>query len=89
MDLLNAALSLQNQVDTEKKRKKRARVSSARNGGKGKTTKPTSDAAFHFIAYVPHGDHVWQLDGLETRPHRIGKTPSGTGCLSAGSDVPL
>ncbi|KAK3941201.1 ubiquitin carboxyl-terminal hydrolase isozyme L5 [Diplogelasinospora grovesii] len=78
MDLLNAALSLQNQVDNGKKKKKRARASSARKEGKGKTTKPTSDAAFHFIAYVPHGNHVWQLDGLETRPHRIGEIEKGT-----------
>ncbi|KAK3376006.1 ubiquitin thiolesterase-like protein [Lasiosphaeria ovina] len=70
LDLLNAALSLQNEVDD--KNKKRAKTSSRR-----KKTKPTTDTAYHFIAFVPAGGDVWQLDGLEWNPHHIGKVGQG------------
>ncbi|KAF2166239.1 hypothetical protein M409DRAFT_66722 [Zasmidium cellare ATCC 36951] len=29
-------------------------------------------AGFHFIAYMPVGDHVWKLDGLDKHPHDMG-----------------
>ncbi|KAK0724800.1 hypothetical protein B0H67DRAFT_446082, partial [Lasiosphaeris hirsuta] len=66
LDLLNAALSLHNEVDDDKK-PKRAKSSSARR----KKKKPPTDAAYHFIAFVPVGRTVWQLDGLEAKPLRI------------------
>ncbi|KAK3346274.1 ubiquitin thiolesterase-like protein [Lasiosphaeria hispida] len=66
LDLLNAALSLHNDVDDDKK-PKRAKSSSARH----KKKKPPTDAAYHFIAFVPVGRTVWQLDGLEAKPLRI------------------
>lgn len=31
-----------------------------------------SEAGFHFIAYMPIGDHVWKLDGLDYYPTDIG-----------------
>ena len=29
-------------------------------------------AGFHFIAFVPVGEHVWKLDGLERQPAKLG-----------------
>ena len=79
LDLLNAALSLQNEID-ERKKKKRARSTPARK--KTKKEKKTTDATYHFIAYVPIGRSVWQLDGLEVSPVRIGTLRPNSGFLS-------
>ncbi|KAJ4291545.1 hypothetical protein N0V88_006142 [Collariella sp. IMI 366227] len=76
LDLLNSALALQNQVD---KRRKRAKSS---NSKAKKTTKRKSrssggqsdeEPAYHFIAFVPVGNKVWQLDGLQGVPACIGE----------------
>ena len=32
-----------------------------------------SEAGYHFIAYVPVGDSLWKLDGLERQPEKLGK----------------
>ncbi|KAI4719250.1 cysteine proteinase [Aureobasidium sp. EXF-10727] len=37
----------------------------------------SEEAGFHFVAYMPIGDDVWKLDGLDSFPTTIGKTPSG------------
>jgi len=29
--------------------------------------------SFHFIAYVPIGNSLWELDGLKRQPVRLGK----------------
>lgn len=48
----------------EKKKKKK--------GKKSKKKLLDDDAAFHFIAYVPvHGD-LWEMDGLDEQPHKLG-----------------
>ncbi len=74
LDLLNAALSLHNEV--EDKKKKRAKSTANRKSKK----KPTTDATYHFIAFVPVGQSVWQLDGLESNPVRLGNSsPSNFG----------
>lgn len=65
LDLLNADLALAHEAKEAKKRKARP--------AKRRKTKPSTDAAFHFIAYVPVGDEVYQLDGLEKAPACIGK----------------
>lgn len=41
-----------------------------------KGTIDESDAGYHFIAYVPVGDSLWKLDGLERQPEKLGKVPS-------------
>ena len=32
------------------------------------------DEAFHFIAYIPISDSLWELDGLKRQPVRLGIT---------------
>ncbi|KAK3301526.1 ubiquitin thiolesterase-like protein [Chaetomium fimeti] len=78
LDLLDAALSLQNDVDAEKK--KRARVAAARqkkrNQQRAKARADKSgdgSVGYHFIAFVPVGQQVWQLDGLTSTPVCIGE----------------
>ena len=34
----------------------------------------SSNPSYHFIAFVPSGDHVWALDGLQESPSRLGKS---------------
>ncbi|KAL2134600.1 hypothetical protein VTI74DRAFT_11342 [Chaetomium olivicolor] len=76
LDLLNSALALQNQVD---KRKKRAKSSSLKakkmTKRKARSSGAQSDegTAYHFIAFVPVGQKVWQLDGLQRAPVCIGE----------------
>ncbi|KAH6844845.1 ubiquitin thiolesterase-like protein [Chaetomium sp. MPI-CAGE-AT-0009] len=77
LDLLDAALSLQNDVDAEKK-KKRAKLAAARQKKRNQRTKAKADksgdiSAYHFIAFVPVGQQVWQLDGLTSTPVCIGE----------------
>ena len=75
IDLLNAALSLQNEVE---KKNKRAKASSARRKktkSKGGKSSVETDSAYHFIAFVPVGQKVYQLDGLKSAPVCIGKKP--------------
>src|SRR4051812_13511988 len=62
LDLLDADLALANEAKEAAKKKKAARPTKRRK------TKPSTDAAFHFTAYVPVGDEVYQLDGLEQTP---------------------
>ena len=68
-DLLNAALSLDNDVE-ERKKKKRPRSTATRVK---KKKKPETSNAYHFIAFVPVGQSVWQLDGLEASPVHVGE----------------
>lgn len=61
MDMLNADLLMKHDVaDSKKKRKRKS------------TEDDPSDAAFHFIAFVPVDGTVWKLDGLERQPHKVG-----------------
>ncbi|KAL2263113.1 hypothetical protein VTK26DRAFT_8134 [Humicola hyalothermophila] len=70
LDLLNAALSLQNEVDRKKKRAKS--LSSRRKKTKSKS--PTDeDSPYHFTAFVPVGQQVWQLDGFTPAPVCVGE----------------
>ncbi|KAJ9134764.1 Ubiquitin carboxyl-terminal hydrolase [Pleurostoma richardsiae] len=64
LDLLNADLALRNAFDESNKKK--------RTVSRRSRKKPQSEAAFHFIAYVPIADQVWELDGLETQPSCLG-----------------
>lgn len=43
------------------------------------------DDIFHFVAYVPHGDAVYELDGLAPAPVRLGTVPPPSG--DAGGDA--
>lgn len=72
LDLLNAALSLQNEVDKKKRYKSK---NSRGKATKAKAGRSAADSTYHFIAFVPVGRKVWQLDGLKTTPICIGKNP--------------
>jgi len=39
------------------------------------TGEEEEDESFHFIAYVPIGNSLWELDGLKRQPVRLGKCP--------------
>jgi ubiquitin carboxyl-terminal hydrolase L5 len=69
MDFLNSDLYLENDASASKS-KKRSKASR-----KKKTSKKRGDTdyGFHFIAYVPSDGQVWELDGLRSRPHKLGE----------------
>ena len=46
-----------------------------RGGGPGR--------AYHYVAYVPVGGTVWELDGLKQGPIAVGKVPGWVGAVSA------
>ncbi|KAK0610459.1 hypothetical protein B0T17DRAFT_500476 [Bombardia bombarda] len=78
LDLLNAALALSNSVeDSKKKRRKTASSKSTSNRKYKWKTKPAADVAFHYIAFVPVGQSVWQIDGLAASPRYIGDFEPG------------
>lgn len=76
MDHLNADLWLENAVsDTKSKKAKTTSKSSKKTSKK----KRADDAyGFHFVAYVPVDGHVWELDGLRSKPHRVGEQNNHT-----------
>lgn len=69
IDLLNADLKLQNDFDEAKSARKSKKKAYSRPR---KKKSKVADSAFHFIAYVPVRDEVWELDGLEYRPLCLG-----------------
>ncbi|KAK3391604.1 cysteine proteinase [Sordaria brevicollis] len=82
LDLLNAALALENKVEDSKK--KRAKTA-ARRTKKGQEI----EDAYHFVAYVPdHRDRsVWELDGLKFHPRFVGRFEEGAHWTSAAQPV--
>jgi ubiquitin carboxyl-terminal hydrolase L5 len=73
MDMLNADLSLSNDVD----RWKKARTARKKKGGARKSQakpkkKDEEEPGFHFIAYVPIDGIVWRLDGMQRQPASLG-----------------
>lgn len=69
MDHLNADLALEHEAT--KPRPKKSKSAPKKAGTKKK--KQAEEFGFHFIAYVPRDEHVWELDGLKTKPHRLGQ----------------
>lgn len=72
MDHLHADLALENEASKPKSKRSKTRAPSKKGKGKAKKIAVGSDSAFHFIAYVPAGGHVWELDGLRAKPHKLG-----------------
>lgn len=62
MDILN--------LDLQLKSESLARKSS---GAKRQMESTSSEAAFHFVAFVPVIGRVWKFDGLERQPQALGK----------------
>lgn len=74
MDHLNADLALENEASEAASKKSKTRYTI--KGGKRAQTRrklKESEYGFHFVAYVPADGYVWELDGLKTKPHRLGK----------------
>jgi ubiquitin carboxyl-terminal hydrolase L5 len=62
MDILNQDFQLKNDS-----------VARRSSGGKRQLDSTSSDAAFHFIAFVPVIGRVWKFDGLERQPQALGQ----------------
>lgn len=62
MDLLNSDLQLKNEAASRKS-----------SGARKQYDDGSSEAGFHFIAYVPAMGSVWKFDGLERQPQSLGK----------------
>lgn len=60
--MLNADLHLKNEATATRKSRLR----------RGKQYSDESEAAFHFIAFVPRLGKVWKIDGLERQPESLG-----------------
>ena len=94
IDLLNSDLWTSNK-DAAHKKTKRARTTSMKGIGEKSRTKAkhtnkraskckvTSDAAFHYIAYVTIQGSLWELDGLRSRPVDLGVLEEGQDVVSA------
>jgi ubiquitin carboxyl-terminal hydrolase L5 len=68
IDLLDVDLRLDNNIEaTEKKSKRR----SSPKKGRRRPSRP-DEYAFHFIAYVSANGSVWELDGLQPSPNKLG-----------------
>jgi len=86
IDLLNAALALQNEVDESKK--KRTKASSKVTARSKKNSHTNAEANYHFIAYVPIGNKVYELDGLESSPRYIGTIDPQEHCHWTSVPIP-
>lgn len=43
------------------------------------------DAGFHYVAYMPIGDNVWKLDGMDRNPQDLGPFKQGSNVADGGS----
>lgn len=73
MDHLNCDLALDNEASVANKKGKKKHATKKGRAQARKDRKSKTDYAFHFIAYVPVGDAVWELDGLRTHPRELGR----------------
>ncbi|KID62405.1 ubiquitin carboxyl-terminal hydrolase, partial [Metarhizium hybridum] len=73
MDQLNADLCLENDVSDSMK-KKMSRKAGKQKRKSNKTS--LEEYGYHFIAYVPSGGFVWELDGLRSNPLKLGPLES-------------
>ncbi|ERT02646.1 hypothetical protein HMPREF1624_00947 [Sporothrix schenckii ATCC 58251] len=51
---------------------KKAKRKNANNKKKRKKAADEDEPAFHFIAYVPMGNDVWELNGMQEKPLKLG-----------------
>ncbi|KAI4142180.1 MAG: hypothetical protein L6R39_005058 [Caloplaca ligustica] len=73
MDMLNADLQLKNEATSRKKSKAK--------------TSDDEEAGFHFIAFVPVGQKVWKLDGLQRQPEDLGAITSDDWVTQAAPEL--
>ncbi|KAG5769756.1 hypothetical protein H9Q72_003107 [Fusarium xylarioides] len=76
MDHLNADLCLENEASDAKTSSSKRRTA-AKKGKRAPPRKKKSNTeyGYHFIAYVPAGGYVWELDGLQYKPHKLDHVP--------------
>lgn len=72
MDCLNADLFLETEASNAKSRKRSYFSRSAPTKKTKAKKRKDEEYGFHFIAYVPSGDSVWELDGLRGKPRKLG-----------------
>jgi len=65
VEIQNADAILEEEMEKAKKKQKK------KGGRKSKKT-IDSEAAYHFIAYLPVKREIWKMDGLDSRPHNFG-----------------
>ncbi|KAI2627534.1 cysteine proteinase [Hypoxylon sp. NC1633] len=82
IDLVAEDLGLDNKYE-ESLKKRKARKKPARPTRKKRRVETT----YHYIAYVPANGHVWELDGFQAKPLRIG--PIGDSWLGTASKAIL
>ncbi|KAI1319579.1 cysteine proteinase [Xylariaceae sp. FL0255] len=73
-DLVSEDLLLDNKFEAASKRRKSSGTTSRSKKKAARCRKKDNDdgTPFHYIAFVPEGGQVWELDGLEARPLRLG-----------------
>jgi ubiquitin carboxyl-terminal hydrolase L5 len=52
-----------------------------------KYSKDDDDEAYHFVAYIPRDNVIWELDGLKKGPCLVGTYEDGQSWLSAAKDI--
>jgi ubiquitin carboxyl-terminal hydrolase L5 len=74
MDMLEADKHLSYKVNRSKRREKdkKARRKSTDSAATDDSAEGYEDNAHHFIAFVPVGNKVWKLDGLDAQPTTMG-----------------
>ena len=72
-DYLNAELLHENNCEKANKPCKVPNRAKKPRASQKKTRKIDSENGFHFIAYVPIGKVVWELDGLQHKPQCMGE----------------
>jgi ubiquitin carboxyl-terminal hydrolase L5 len=63
LDILNIDAVLEEEFEEQK----------TRMSNKKSKTSHNDNAAFHFVTYLPIGDEIWRLDGLDAFPQKFGE----------------
>lgn len=73
MNHLNSDLYLENKADAPPPRTTKPRKGARKQPPPKKRRRRRSESGgFHFLAFVPVGDGVWELDGMKSKPRHIG-----------------
>jgi ubiquitin carboxyl-terminal hydrolase L5 len=65
IEIQNTDAFLEEEMEKAKKKQKKS-------GGRKSKETIDSEAAYHFIAYLPVKREIWKMDGLDSRPHNLG-----------------
>ncbi|KAI1264565.1 cysteine proteinase [Xylariaceae sp. FL1019] len=74
IDLLSEDLLLDNKFEAASKRRRASNATKkkAAKNSKSRRKSDSDDNSNHYIAFIPVDGEVWELDGLETKPSKIG-----------------